>query len=205
MNTTAMAAALAALSFGPLALAEGLESELPSSCTGTSGILHDQLPGASPMAINSQYYGSLVDDNAAADDFVVPPGVSWTIKRVVVKGDYFSGAAPPAQLVNVTFYDVGPGGVPGNVLCSYPNVPAASWGTPANVGNLVVQNLNCTLPSGAYFVSVVANMGFAGGQWGWRAPARRVRPPPSVDSGGAPNIVRASFWPGAHGCPGDGR
>jgi len=168
VNTSFTAAALAALALCNMAFATGQNQPMPASCPGGGGssVLHDQLPGASPFAINSQNYGSPTDDNAAADDFVVPAGWTWKIKRVVVKGDYFSGAVPPSPPADVTFYKDA-GGVPGTVQCSYPAATSLPWGIQPN-GNMEVQNLNCTLPAGHYFVSFVANMGFGSGQWGWR-------------------------------------
>jgi hypothetical protein len=68
--------------------------------------------------------------------------------------------------VDITFYN-NVNGIPGSVPCSFPGFVS----TPASnlTGDLQIPIPSCTLPSGPYFVSVVANMHIApGGQWGWR-------------------------------------
>lgn len=162
--------------------------EAGESACPLNGILHNQLPGsASTDAITSQNFGLANYDSAAADDFVVPAGTNWRIKAVRVRGVYFNGTGP-TPTVDVTFYTKN-GVLPGNVVCSYPNMVPIPWPNPPAPGNLRVNNLNCTLPSGSYFVSVVANMNIGVGQWGWRLqPAQNFDPAAWRNPGGGFSI-----------------
>ncbi|HEY1434945.1 MAG TPA: hypothetical protein VGG65_06190, partial [Thermoanaerobaculia bacterium] len=97
----------------------------PSSDT----VLYSQLDNDTGLVSVSQDFETALDqfDSQAADDFVVPPGVSWQINSVVTNGQYFNGAGPAAA-VNLTISDDN-AGLPGAAACSYPlQTPADSTG-----------------------------------------------------------------------------
>lgn len=125
-------------------------------------VLYDQFNNAGANATNSQNYESANDrlDDELADDFIVPPGVSWTINQVDVSGAYISGSGP-ASSVNVIFY------TDGNSL---PSTPVATQNNLAftNGPSFNIPLAPVVLTPGHYWVSVVANMPYTpNGQWGW--------------------------------------
>ena len=115
--------------------------------------------------LNSQNYGSNMTgyNDAGADDFAIPSGQTWRIAEVDVTGAYFNGSGPSSSEA-VTFYS------------NRKHRPYRIYrGT---------FTLNCTdnngsfqcilpklvkLPSGTWWVSVVANCDFVGGcgEWDW--------------------------------------
>lgn len=107
-------------------------------------------------------------DCRAADDFVVPQGEIWVVKRVHVTGTYFASFGP-ARSESVVFYR-NEGGLPGRVIRAYPElvgVDETGWGW-----------FNIQLPEplklkpGRYWLSVQVNMDFnQSGQWGWESRA----------------------------------
>lgn len=102
------------------------------------------------------------NESAAADDFTVPEGRTWTIKEVDVTGVYFNGAGP-ADSETVTFYKAVKGGV-GKAVASYPG----RIGIEDGYGSFRISIPKTKLKSGTYFVSVVINMPFEeGGEWHW--------------------------------------
>lgn len=135
----------------------------PPSKLGNMAVLYDQTDLGDGNGITSQNFEATFDayDNQAADDFVVPAGVKWTVTKVSVGGQYTTGG--PAPSVRVTFYK-NKAGLPQNVVADFPAiVPTDSAG-----------NFDITLPSkvalkpGKYWVSVQPNLDFlVGGQWFW--------------------------------------
>jgi len=100
-------------------------------------------------------------DSAAADDFTVPDGETWTIREVDVAGHYFNGSGP-ADSETVTIYKAKHGKV-GPVVVNYAGLVGSD-----NDGSFSIPIPKTTLETGTYFVSVVANMPFAqGGEWHW--------------------------------------
>src|ERR1700754_1777638 len=65
-------------------------------------VLFDQTGDESGIATVSQNFGDEFS-SAAADDFPVPAGKTWTIKEVDALGVYFNGSGP-TDSVDVTFY-----------------------------------------------------------------------------------------------------
>ena len=117
-------------------------------------------------AIISQNFtsGSYTSYNAAAaDDFVVPSGKTWHIAEVDVTGVYYNGSGPAKSAV-VTFYTNDGKNKPGRVHRG-----------PFTIDCGAGPNFQCALPkpvklpSGTWWVSVVANCSFTGGcgEWGW--------------------------------------
>lgn len=135
----------------------------PPSKVGNMAVLYDQTDLGDGNGITSQNFEATFDayDNQAADDFVVPAGVKWTVTKVSVGGQY--SVAGPVSSVHVTFYK-NKAGLPQNVVADFPAiVPTDTSGS-----------FDITLPSkvalkpGKYWVSVQANLDFsAGGQWYW--------------------------------------
>ncbi len=127
-------------------------------------VLYDQTDNIGANSISSQNFEASFDayDNAAADDFEVPAGVTWTVTDVYVPGVYFNGFGPLVS-VDVNFYADNTG-LPGGVECSSTGViPGDSAGTLT-----ITLPAACVLPEGKHWVSVIANMDFGvGGQWGW--------------------------------------
>ena len=132
--------------------------------TPADTVLYSQLDSDSGVGIVSQDFEPANDafDSEGADDFVVPPDVSWQINSVTANGVYFNGAGPAAA-VNLTIFDDN-AGLPGGAACSYP------LQTPADTAGVFVFTLPspCILSSGTYWIDVQVRMDFsAGGEWGW--------------------------------------
>jgi VWFA-related protein len=103
----------------------------------------------------------------AADDFVVPARVRWSVDGVDVQGFYFgNGPRGPAGSVNVFIYG-DQGNLPGSLLCTYRRLRPVSGLANGNFTLDLPQP--CLVATGRYWVAVQANMDFpAAGQWGWR-------------------------------------
>src|SRR5689334_14251037 len=78
-------------------------------------ILYDQRDNDNGVGIVSQNFESSLDsfDARGADDFAIPKGVEWHIKRVVADGAYFNGSGPAASYDVVVYKDAG--GTPGAI------------------------------------------------------------------------------------------
>ena len=174
MNKSKLLAAAAAL-----ALCAGGASAAPTvSFSGKSSpfqipenakVLYNQNSNYAGEAIDSQNLGSPFSayDDQAADDFVVPEGVMWTITEVDVSGQYFGGPGP-ARSENVIFYRNN-NGYPGRRLRDgrFNRLEGVE-----GRGNFAITlpNQGLTLKPGTYWVSVIANLHFdksTGGEWGW--------------------------------------
>ena len=135
---------------------------VPASILDT--VLYTQNDNDSGTGIVSQDFETGFDafDSEGADDFVVPPDVSWQINSVTASGVYFNGSGP-AVAVNLTIFDDN-AGVPGDAACTYP------LQTPTDSAGTFVFTLSppCILSSGTYWIDVQARMDFAaGGEWAW--------------------------------------
>lgn len=123
---------------------------------------------------NSNFGSGIISDNctsnftschtAAADDFIVPSGQSWHIAEVDVTGVYYNGSGPASSQV-VTFYANTGKGKPGRVHRG----PFALNCTDNDGSFECVLPEPIKLPSGTWWVSVVANCSFTSGcgEWGW--------------------------------------
>ncbi|TDM08321.1 MAG: hypothetical protein C4K60_02290 [Ideonella sp. MAG2] len=171
----ALAAGLALMSSGLAKAAGPVRSTAAAGVMGQASkavsqspyvVLYDQNDNDAGSGFTSQNFEADFDafDNQAADDFVVPAGVKWTVKELVVTGAYFNGTGLMPS-VNVTFYK-SKGGKPGAVKADFPAVVPVDNGT----GSLVITlPAKLSLKPGSYWVSVQANMDFsAGGQWAWQ-------------------------------------
>lgn len=128
----------------------------------TLEVLYDQTSNDSSSGTLSQDMGD-VYTSRAADDFTVPEGTHWMIEEVDVTGAYLEGPGP-ARSVEVTFHRSAhhkPGGV---------KMDAAIIPTSDDNGSfrLKLGKNSVRLKPGHYWISVVANMDFAGfGEWLW--------------------------------------
>ena len=135
----------------------------PASPAIVLPVLYDQADNDTGQADVSQDFETAFDtfDCEAADDFVVPDGVTWAIMSVTVNGQYFNGPGPAAA-VNLTIF-ADNAGVPGTVECSYP------LQTPSDSAGIFTFSLptTCFLPAGTYWLDAQARMDFTpDGQWG---------------------------------------
>ena len=127
---------------------------------------NDSGVGLVSMNFTSDFY---TYDSYEADDFVVAKGRTWKVGEVDVTGVYINGSGP-SNYEDIYFYKNAIG-MPGEVV---------SGGTFTNLSCTDNSgSFSCVLPKrvvlkggkqgGHYWVSVVANMDFAGGagEWGW--------------------------------------
>ncbi|MEI9929375.1 MAG: hypothetical protein WDM89_02080 [Rhizomicrobium sp.] len=125
-------------------------------------VLYDQTFERLRQCLRVANSGSNV--TAAADDFVVPKGHTWSVKEVDVIGKYYDGYGPNKS-ENVTFY-ADDNGKPGKTVKNgtLVNLSGADDG-----GSLAIAfPKGVKLKPGHYWVSVVANLDFNdGGEWGW--------------------------------------
>jgi hypothetical protein len=173
LATTAMTAALAA-SFAPAAGASAARPATPGvahrgtvhAAPGHVGaVLYDQNDNDTGVGVNSQNFETQYDiyDNAGADDFKVPGGHVWKVKKVNVTGVYYNGSGP-CRDETVTYYKDS-SGTPGVVKATVTAVGADSGGS---LSILAPTKLKGGSGGKTYWVSVVCNMDFGvGGQWGW--------------------------------------
>jgi hypothetical protein len=135
-------------------------------------VLYSQYDNPDTIAINSQNFESAYDayDDFAADDFVVPAGVKWSIMGIRVEGTYYNSPGP-ADSFNVSLHQ-GIGGLPTDPpKVTRPSL-AFSFVPPSTFHIKVDPPIN--IPASAsprhVWISLQANMDFAGGaggQWGW--------------------------------------
>lgn len=128
--------------------------------------LHNQNNHNSGTGTNSQSYDPMYSylDDQVADDFSVPGGIIWTIKKVVVTGQYFNGVGP-ATSENVYFYNDA-GGLPGTLIAACMNRNGVSIG--AGSFRIPLGSCGPTLTGAQrYWISVQANMPASGGEWMW--------------------------------------
>jgi len=102
---------------------------------------------------------------------VVPPGEApWNIDGVVALGRYGTGQGP-TPLLNVAFLGDA-AGLPGVPLCTYTGLASGVDFSDSAGGFSVQLPSTCSLPAGAYWVSVQADMDFDPlGQWKWKTRA----------------------------------
>ena len=132
-----------------------------------SGTIVNQTTGGTGNGIVSQNFETSLQayDAADADAFTITKSAKAT--GIVANGLYFNGPGP-ATSENVTFYK-DKKGAPGSAIknCTYTNVN----GTDASGVFTITFKKACKLKKGVYWVSVVANLNFAGGaggEWGWQ-------------------------------------
>lgn len=129
----------------------------------SSAVLWDQYDNDQGQGASSQDFETANDtfDSQAADDFVIPSEVSWSIESISAAGVYFNGSGP-AVTFNVYFY-ADAGGLPGSLLASRVGQTYTNMGSP-----IIALSSPVVLETGTYWVSVQARMDYsAGGQWAW--------------------------------------
>jgi hypothetical protein len=175
MNKTVLLAAAAVLAIsagsasaaGPVVSSKGFDVHATRLTTPSAGlkVLYSQNSNNGGTGIVSQQFGSSYPQlfSQGADDFIVPTGSTWKVKEVDVTGVYFNGPGP-ATSENVYFYK-DKRGLPGALKTSYMNIVGAD-----NGGSFTIKIPTTRLRAGHYWVSVQANLAFAGGaggEWGW--------------------------------------
>jgi len=150
----------------------------PAIVPVTENVLWDQLDNPFGLAVSSQAYtdgGGIFDmyDARAADDFLVPDEVYWSIQTIRVFGTYRN---PPVSLqsIDIVFFtnkkdpSDDNNALPGEPvhMCVYKGVLPEDEGDP----NFVISLPDpCILKPGRYWVSIQANMPFlpTDHQWSW--------------------------------------
>jgi hypothetical protein len=130
----------------------------------TTTILYDQTDNTGFVSSASQDFGPSEPFNSeAADDFIVPPGRTWTIQQLNVLGVYDRRFGfGRADSVNVAIYSDS-SGIPGFIVCIYPGlVPIDTAGDFD-----IMLPAPCTLNSGHYWVEVQSHIRFNQGRWFW--------------------------------------
>jgi hypothetical protein len=163
---------LSALSYTHMALAVSPDMQIsappPAVIIDPEDVLWDQTDNIADMDITSQdFIESAFDiyDTRAADDFLVPDGVYWSVRTVRVIGMFDMTVDPPDSL-DVLFYR-DDDGLPGSVIgtCRFEQIQPEDENNPSFIINLPRP---CRLLPGKHWVSVRANMFFlADGQWFW--------------------------------------
>jgi len=144
---------------------------LAASTAAQSTTLYNQNNNNSGTAVPSQIYGGQYSylDNQAADDFVVPAGTTWTVRKVRVTGQYFNGVGP-ATSENVYFFSDA-GGMPGTLVHSCMNINGVPIGSAGSSFKIPLGSCAAALPGGAngtrYWLSVQINMPAPNGEWRW--------------------------------------
>jgi len=141
---------------------------------GVAAVLWSQVDDDSFTAYPSQNFERSFDvyDCQAADDFVVPKGEAWSVRKVRVEGVYGNGGGVAAS-ENVTFYRSA-GGAPGEEIASYPGLVGAPEGI-YGASFLISLPRPVKLEAGRYWVSVQVNLDFTGGNlWHWELRATQV-------------------------------
>src|SRR3954470_359442 len=145
----------------------------PFAHAQASTVLYDQLNNLGSYGTDSDDFWDLPAwSSFAADDFVVPPGRTWTITEVDAQGEY-RGQNGPAQSFNVAFYQDS-GGLPGTLVYS---ATAQSYYKNAGVFQVTLR-APAVLTSGTYWVSVQAHLSINNnGTWWWTNRAMRINSP----------------------------
>ncbi|MBV8800378.1 MAG: hypothetical protein JO208_11305 [Alphaproteobacteria bacterium] len=137
-------------------------------CVSTTGAdaqlvtLWNELGGYNGNVMASNNFGPGNAFNSdVADDFVVPAGVTWHIRRVLVRGQYSSGGSA-ASSVNVFFYNDA-GGQPGSLASQCLNLTGlgfavGNFNVPLTVCTPVMPDLTGGTSGTHYWVEVQANI-----------------------------------------------
>ena len=142
-----------------------------SAASASAGVLYNQNGGSPVRAVISQNFEPKYDasDSWLADDFTVPAGHKWRIRRIDVTGeDNTGGVSAPSE--NVTFYrDLN--GQPGAVVNSQTVVGSDHLNglTATSTGSYWIALTGFRLRAGTYWVSVQVNENFdpSGDEWHW--------------------------------------
>ena len=147
----------------------------PSALT-VGPVLYDQLNGqttTNPADISSQDFETSLDaaDSEAADDFVVPAGMTWSIDGIDVDGEYFSrdglDPVPAGFHVRIWSNDAATN-LPSALSAARLSQPYTAFGTA--LGDVqIALGPPVVLPAGTWWVSVQARLDYGTGtqQWFW--------------------------------------
>ncbi|MEQ9618747.1 MAG: hypothetical protein RIG61_06200 [Deltaproteobacteria bacterium] len=141
----------------------GIEFEVNSASgpfiSAEQEVLWDQTDNVSGFAIPSQNFtdpGGVNDafDSLAADDFLIPGPLSWSVQTVTALGFY--NCPCQADSVNIIFF-ADDGGLPGEDVpgCNYQGIQPADASNPNLTTDLPEP---CLLEPGVYWVTVQVNM-----------------------------------------------
>jgi hypothetical protein len=139
-------------------------------------ILYDQLNSqatTNPVDISSQDFETALDgaDSEAADDFVVPDGLNWSLDGIDVDGEYFSRDRldPIPDSFHVRFWSNDAAtNLPSTLFAARLSQPYTPYGT--NPGDVQIAFASpVVLTPGTWWVSVQARLdyGTATRQWFW--------------------------------------
>ena len=139
-------------------------------------VLYDQLNGqttTNPADISSQDFETTLDaaDSEAADDFVVPAGLTWSVDGIDVDGEYFSrdGLDPVPAGFHVRFWS-------NDAATNLPSVLSAARLSQryapleTALGDVqIMLDSPVMLPAGTWWLSVQARLDYGPGtqQWFW--------------------------------------
>jgi len=142
----------------------------PSHAAGNEAdaVLWSQDDDDSFTGLTSQNFESSFDayDCQAADDFVVPRGEVWAVRKVRARG-FYGGVGGPADSENVVFYRSA-GGVPAEEVASFMAVVGVEEGGEGSGMFLVALPETLKLKAGRYWLSVQVNMDYnTNGAWSW--------------------------------------
>ena len=145
--------------------AEAQPSNTPNPAA-TAVVVWDQYNNAGTFVILSATFTDASAMNSdLADDFIVPGGYAWEVRRIDVDGAYFNGSGP-ANNFTVFFYSDNDG-FPGNQIYA----SLVPWTQNSSTFTLYVcEGFSCPLIlyPGKYWVEIQANMtAKCCGEWGW--------------------------------------
>jgi hypothetical protein len=131
------------------------------AASASAAVLYDQMGGTRGFPIQSSYHAgsAMGSDSQAADDFIVPAGVTWTITSVEVDGQ--ESSTEPATVV---LYGDGPT-VPGPEIFRLGGIPFPSGPT----GHLQVAGAPNLTP-GHYWLSVFTTWTLNAFNWRRQSP-----------------------------------
>jgi len=144
-------------------------------------VLYDELNGqatTNPADISSQDFETSLDaaDSEAADDFVVPAGLTWSIDGIDVDGEYFSrdGLDPVPVGFHVRFWSNDAAtSLPSALSAARLSQPYTALGTALGDVQIALGSIALgspvVLPAGTWWVSVQARLDYGTGtqQWFW--------------------------------------
>jgi len=171
-------------------------SDLPPAAAwpaATAATLHDQLAAATVGVISQNFEAANnANDNRAADDFVLPPDVLWSITSIDVAGQYLSGANT-LDSVTIWFFADSGANTPGGLAYTGTFNPSG-----ADTGNLGIALTPSALLAGQghYWLSVQVNKNSATGFWLWREHSGAQNHAPSVwqNPGDGYHIPSCTTW-----------
>jgi hypothetical protein len=169
-SLTLTATAVLALAFGGASAAtiqKSVSGKMAKPFVGAAAgkVLYEQSGNDSGGAVISQNFVSDYDqyDNASADDFTVPAGMTWKVSQVNVTGQY--SVSGPAVSEHVTIFK-DKGGNPGSVVADFPGLMGKDNGS----GSFAIKLPSTVkLKPGKYWVSVQIDMDhLVSGLWFWQ-------------------------------------